>query len=254
MNISFLGTGGGRFVVLNQLLTTGGFIIKSGNIKLLVDPGPGALIRAQQFKKNIKEINSIFVSHRHLDHYNDLEVCIEVMTSGATKKKGYLIGNKNVINSVSEYHLNLLEKYYSLKPDDEINFFDAKLTATKCVHKEKECIGFVLKDKKIIGYTADGEYYEGQEKYFLNCDCLIINCLRPRYAKMRGHMTSDKAKELIEKSKPKLAILQHFGMKMLFGVAEKEARWIEKETGIRTIAAKDGVSYNIDNKSLNEFL
>jgi len=70
-----------------------------------------------------------------------------------------------------------------------------------------------------------------------------------------GHMTADKAKILVGRAKPKLAILQHFGMKMLFGVAEKEAKWIEQETGIKTIAARDGQIFELDeeNKRLIDY-
>ncbi len=262
MKITFLGTGGGRFVVLNQLRATGGFLIESKNLNMHVDPGPGALVRAKEFKKNLTKLNSVFVSHRHPDHYIDLEVVIESMTGGAKKKRGILISNESVIKGswdepavASKFHLNVLEEIYILKPDEEISFLNTKLKTTKCVHANGKCRGFVLEDEKKIGYTADSEYYNGQEDYFKKCDCLVINCLRPRNAEPYGHMTADKAKILIEKTKPKLAILQHFGMRMLFGVSERVAKWIEQETGIKTVAARDGQSYEIEkeNKSLANF-
>jgi phosphoribosyl 1,2-cyclic phosphodiesterase len=262
MKITFLGTGGGRYVLINQLRATGGFIIESKNLNMIVDPGPGALVRAKQFHKNLTKLNSVFVSHRHPDHYTDLEVAIEAMTGGAKKKRGILISNENVIKGsdnepavVSKFHLDVLEEIHILKPDEEISFLNTKLKTTKCVHANGKCIGFVLEDEKKIGYTADGEYYERQENYFKDCDCLIINCLRPRNAQPYGHMTADKAKILIEKAKPKLAILQHFGMKMLFGVAEREAKWISQETGIKTVTARDGQVFELEkeNKSLENY-
>ncbi len=44
-------------------------------------------------------------------------------------------------------------------------------------------------------------------------------------------------------------------MKMIFGVSERVAKWIEQETGIKTIAARDGQSYEIEkeNKSLENY-
>ena len=257
----FLGTGGGRYVTIQQIRATGGFIVKGRNVWMHVDPGPGALVRAKQYKVNLTKLNSIFVSHAHPDHCNDLEMIIEATTYGAKKKKGFLISNENVIKGseefrahVSKYHLGILEKCYIAKPDEKFNFLNIKLETTKCNHDEDKCMGFVLEDEKKLGYTADTEYYEGLENYFIGCDCLIINCLRPRNSKPYGHMTVDKAKILIERAKPKLAILQHFGMKMVFGNAEREAKLIEKNTGVKTIAAKDGGSYEVkEEKSLNEF-
>jgi ribonuclease BN (tRNA processing enzyme) len=247
--------------MINQIRATGGFIVESENLRIHVDPGPGALVRAKQYSVKLNKLNSIFVSHAHPDHCNDLEMVIEAMTYGAKKKKGFLISNKNVIKGskqfrprISKYHLEILEKYYIAKPDEEFNFLNIKLKTTKCNHDEEKCISFVLEDEKKLGYTADTEYYEGLEDYFVGCDCLIINCLRPRNSEPYGHMTVDKAKILVEKAKPKLAILQHFGMKLLFGVAEREAKWIEQETGIKTIAARDGGSYEVkEEKSLKEF-
>ncbi|MCK4429134.1 MAG: MBL fold metallo-hydrolase [Candidatus Aenigmarchaeota archaeon] len=259
MKITFLGTGGGRYVAMNQLRATGGFIIESKNLNMHVDPGPGALVRAKQFKKNLTKLNSIFVSHCHPDHYTDLEMVVECMTRGAKEKRGNLISNERVIKGsdvdgsvISKFHRDVIENIYLLKSDEKISFLNVNLKTTKCLHADGECMGFVLEDEKRIGYTADGEYYDGQEDYFKDCDCLIINCLRPRNAQPYGHLTSDKAKILIEKAKPKLAILQHFGMKMLFGTAEMEAKWIEHETGIKTVAARDGQIFELDgeNKSL----
>jgi len=257
MKLTFLGTGGGRHVVISQLRATGGFIVEGVQLKMHVDPGPGALVRAREFKKDLKKNNAIFVSHAHPDHYTDLEMVIEAMTLGAKKKRGTLITSESVLNNkgsdrtiVPKYHLDVLESYHSLKPDEEIEILGAKIKATKCKHSEEKCIGFVLTDEngEKLGYTSDGEYYPGQENYFEGCNCLIINCLRPRNTPNYGHMTSDNARTLIEKANPNLAILQHLGMKMLFGVAEREAKWIEKETGIKTIAATDGMVIELGGK------
>lgn len=261
MEISFLGTGGGRYVLMQQVRATGGFIVKGKNVRMHVDPGPGALVRANQFHEKLNRLNAVFVSHAHPDHYIDLEMVVESMTYGARKKKGFLITNEEIIEggeksrpAISKYHLGTLEKYYVVGPDEEINFLNSKLKTTKCQHDNDKCIGFVLEDDKKLGYTADTEYYDGLENYFTGCDCLIVNCLRPRNSEPYGHMTADKAKILIEKAKPKMAILQHFGMKMVFGTADKDAKWMTKETGIKTIAARDGKSYEIKKeKSLGEF-
>lgn len=176
MKLTFLGTGGGRHVVISQLRATGGFIVEGGTLKLLVDPGPGALVRAREFKKDLKKMNVIFVSHAHPDHYTDLEMAIEAMTLGAHQKRGVLIGSESVIfgtederTIVSKYHLGIVEKYFSLVPGDEIEIPGAKIRATKCQHSEKKAVGFLLTDEtgEKLGYTSDGEYYDGQPSSFL---------------------------------------------------------------------------------------
>lgn len=261
MKITFLGTGGGRFAMIYQLRSTGGFIIESENLKMCVDPGPGTLVKANQYKRDLTKIDLLFVSHGHVDHRTDTEVVIEAMTAGVKKKKGILISNKECIKGTddvtpiaSRYHLDSLEKVYIVGYDKEIEVAGTTIKTTKCNHGERECMGFVFEDEKRIGYTSDGEYYEGQEEYFKNCDCLIINCLRPRGENYYTHMVASTAKILIDRAKPKIAILTHLGVKMLFGVAEREAAWIQKETGIKTLAARDGQTIELKNeKSLKEF-
>ena len=107
----------------------------------------------------------------------------------------------------------------------------------------------MFRGSETLGYTGDGEYFEGQEKYFEGCDYLIANVLRPRGVKWPEHMNTEQAAKLIGLVKPKLAVLQHFGMLMVRANPEKEAKWIEKQTGVRTIAAKDGMKLDFGKES-----
>ena len=99
MKITFLGTGGGRFSAISQRRMTGGFRIDNLNGKNYhVDPGPGALVRTYQFGFDPRNLDGVFVSHAHTDHYNDAEILIEAMTRGMTKEYGVVLGNKSVLD------------------------------------------------------------------------------------------------------------------------------------------------------------
>ena len=92
MKITFLGTGGGRFSAISQRRMTGGFRIDNLNGKNYhVDPGPGALVRTYQFGFDPRNLDGVFVSHAHTDHYNDAEILIEAMTRGMTKEYGVVM-------------------------------------------------------------------------------------------------------------------------------------------------------------------
>lgn len=54
-------------------------------------------------------------------------------------------------------------------------------------------------------------------------------------------MTTNDAIKIIEEAYPEHAILTHFGMQMIFKGPAGEAKLIEKETGVPTIAARDGM-------------
>ncbi|MDD5771107.1 MAG: hypothetical protein PHO81_02585, partial [Candidatus Omnitrophica bacterium] len=43
--IKFLGTAGARFVMIKQLRASGGLWVSSGQANVLIDPGPGSIVR-----------------------------------------------------------------------------------------------------------------------------------------------------------------------------------------------------------------
>jgi phosphoribosyl 1,2-cyclic phosphodiesterase len=242
MKITFLGTAGGRIVIMTQMRASGGFVLEMDNERIHVDPGPGALVRAKEYGVNLRKLTGLIVSHAHTDHYTDAEIIIESMTEGTKKKRGVLIGNEHVINggdsyrpAVSHYHLKLLKRYEVLKPGDKTKIGDMEITATPTKHGEKKALGFVFRGSKTLGYVGDSEYFEGLEDHFRNCDYLVLNVLRPKNVEWPEHMNSNQAVKLLKKIKPSLAIIQHFGMKMLRANPEREAKWIEKQTGVKTI-------------------
>ena len=51
--IKFLGTAGARFVVSKQTRKSGGIWLNIDETKLLIDPGPGSLIRCLSSKPKI---------------------------------------------------------------------------------------------------------------------------------------------------------------------------------------------------------
>ena len=76
--IKFLGTAGARFVVIKQLRKSGGIWITLDDTNLLIDPGPGSLLRclSSKPKLNPKDLDGIILSHKHIDHSNDINIMI----------------------------------------------------------------------------------------------------------------------------------------------------------------------------------
>lgn len=246
IKIKFLGSGGGRFTTITQKRATGGFYIDSKEVKIYVDPGPGALIHALNQKIPLSELDIIFVSHAHTDHINDLSVLIEALSKGCRKKKGIFVGSISAVNYLDEYHKKCLEKVVPLKYEEKFEYKNVVLNATKALHTDKTTIGFVLdvEDKK-IGYMADSVFFEGFAEQFKNCDLLIVNCAVPKnpYKHMgvekAKHMDAFDAVKLLKTAKPKIAVLNHYGISMLKAKPENIAKFIEKESGIKTKAIKD---------------
>ena len=90
--IKFLGTAGARFVMIKQLRASGGLWVSSGETNILIDPGPGSIVRCASSRPKLDpgKLDAIILTHRHLDHANDINVMIEAMTEGGFKKRGVL--------------------------------------------------------------------------------------------------------------------------------------------------------------------
>lgn len=54
-------------------------------------------------------------------------------------------------------------------------------------------------------------------------------------------MTTDDAIKIIDETHPEMALITHFGMQMILKGPEREAKLIEKKTGVPTRAAFDGM-------------
>ena len=69
--ITFLGTGGARIMVANQILASGGLWLNLGGTEILIDPGPGSIVQSTKRKLRANKLSAIILSHRHLDHSAD---------------------------------------------------------------------------------------------------------------------------------------------------------------------------------------
>lgn len=254
MKITFLGTGGGRFSTIGQRRMTGGFRIDNlRGRNYHIDPGPGALVRTYQFGLDPRNLSGVFISHSHTDHYTDAEILIEAMTKGMTRDNGVIIGSESVFDGfeqfgpcISNYHRSKSQNII-LKPDKYKKFNGVSIKGTKTIHGDPTGIGFQINEGNIkISYTSDTSNFDGLEEYHKGADILIGSVLRSGDKTIRGHMCSKNFADLIKKVKPKLAIMTHFGLKMINSNPISEAKEITRKTGIKTLAAFDGMSLEVN--------
>ena len=254
MKIIFLGTGGGRFSAINQRRMTGGFRIDNlGGKNYHIDPGPGALVRTYQFGLDPRNIDGIFVSHAHTDHYNDAEILIESMTKGMTQNYGTIIGSRSVLSGfdlwgpcISDYHQSK-SKVLELEEGDIRYFDNCLIRGTPTRHGDPKGVGFQIEYKDFkISYTSDTSYFPELSEAHEGADIFIASVLRPGGKSIKGHLCSSGFIKLIKEIKPKLAIMTHLGLKMISNNPIGEAKRITKLTGVKTLAAFDGMSLDIN--------
>jgi phosphoribosyl 1,2-cyclic phosphodiesterase len=253
----FLGTGGGRFATITQKRRTGGIRLISKSLNLHIDPGPGALIYSIESGLNPQKIQALIISHRHPDHYSNAEVLVEAMTNGMLKKRGIIAAPPNILEGnkiagpvISIYHQKMTERTILLKSGTNFKVGKIKITATTTRHTDPETVGFRIQIPEFgdIGYTSDTEYFKGIEDEYKDVRVLIIAVMRPLGNPWIGHMTPEEAVKILNAVKPEIAIATHFGMKMIYSGPNYEVKMIEKQTGVTTIAAFDGMILELGEK------
>jgi phosphoribosyl 1,2-cyclic phosphodiesterase len=253
----FIGTGGGRVVMSNQVRTMGGFVLKIPDLQIHIDPGPGALSGTAGTKIKPSKTDAIIVTHEHTDHANDINAIINAMTLDGVNPRGVLIsvksvtsGSDNEVPWLRNHYRKQLKEIFELKNKDKVKINETTITATKIKHDVEDCIGIRIEGPDVsLGYTSDTAYFKELHQEFKDIAVLVINVLRPGSDKWKTHMCTDDAIKLIDEVKPELAIITHFGQKMINANPLLEAREIQKRTGVRTIAADDGVEVNLEGLS-----
>ncbi len=215
-----------------------------------MDPGPGALVKAREYGVNLRANNVILVSHAHLDHCNDLNAVISAMTHDGLDKNGILIGSKSVMVGVdgerpyiTRHHRKCLDKFLSLESGNSVKFGkDIELKTLRTMHRDPTEIGFkFISDKFSIGYTGDTAFFPELIDELQGSDILILNNLEPFGYKNEDHLSSEDSVKIISRVRPKLAILTHFGQKIIEQNPIYQAREIQRRTNVQTIAARDGL-------------
>ncbi len=247
-SLTFLGTGGGRVVVFRQIRQSGGMWLNIDGVNLLIDPGPGSLVRIFENGFDTRDIDVIVVSHRHLDHCADLNSVVESASESKKNPKDILVCPSDVIEGddpiLLKYLREAVKEYRYIKENVEISYKNIKIVGTvKHIHQGAETYGieFHSKDKKVV-YVPCGRFYEGMlEGYSENADLMIFNTTFPVEMDDYYHLSAQDVEVMLKKYKPKKAVITHFSIAMLKADPERIAARLSRKTGLPVIAAYDGM-------------
>lgn len=252
----FLGSGGGRHHIRTQERATGGMLYKFNGVQAHIDPGPGAIVRINQFQQDPLKTELFIVTHAHIDHMNDISVIIEGSREQLHDrqykyfKKGTLITTAEVARFISDYHKAMLEKIVLFKQGDIYEYNGATITAKKVVHTQVEGFGVQFNlDSYSIAFSSDTQIFEGFAEQFSGVDILVLNLLRPDSITCRRHLCTDEVIPYLNNITPplKALVLTHFGAMMTgFKTVENrvpsQIKKFQEQTNIKTvIASEDGL-------------
>ena len=252
ISVRFLGTGGARFVVARQIRASGGMWMRFGETQVHVDPGPGALVRARSVVPPCEpaQLDAIVLSHKHLDHANDVNVMAEAMSQGGWKKRGTIFAPRDAFEGdpvVFPYVRGYVEDSVYLEERGGPYAIGDVAFETSIRHRHGvETYGLHFRyNGASLSYLPCGRLFpELIDDYAAHApEVLVLNVLRYRDTMDVDHLTYDDARAVLAGVRPKTAILSHFGTKMLERDPNRLARDLEDELGLRVYAAHDGWTY-----------
>lgn len=245
--IKFLGTAGARFVMIRQLRASGGLWISVLGKSILVDPGPGSIVRAAASRPKLdpSKLDAIILTHRHLDHAGDINVMIEAMTEGGFKKKGVVFCPQDALGEdpvILNHVRTFPERMEILKQNTKYKVGDFVFeTSMRHIHPvETYGIKFKIKHTS-VSLLTDTRYFKELNEFY-NTDIIIICVVFKEPRPGIDHLCLDDVRQIISDVQPKKAILTHFGMTMLQAKPHIQAEELSHKLGIEVMAAYDGMT------------
>ena len=252
-SIKFLGTAGARFVVMKQLRASAGVWLTLAGTNILIDPGPGTLVKCWRSKPKLdpSRLDAIVLSHKHLDHSGDINVMIEVMTNGGFRKRGLVFAPKDALEEdpvILHYLRDYPERIELLEEGGRYEIGPVTLeVAKRHIHSvETYGLNFYTQERS-VSFIIDTYFFPEISKIYPG-QILVINVVRLKGDDRTDiqHLNMEDARRIIAQAKPKLAILSHFGMTVIRAKPWELAEKMREELGINVVAARDGMSINFD--------
>lgn len=245
--IKFLGTAGARFVMIKQLRSSGGLWVSYKGTNLIVDPGPGSIARCALSKPKLDptKLDGILLTHRHLDHSNDINVMIEAMTEGGFKKRGTVFLPADAIEEdplILKHLRPVIGDIRILEERKEYELGEIRFRVPARQRHPVSTYGLLFDFKPSVSLIADTKYYEGIEELY-RAEVVIINVVFYEDRPGIEHLSLADARKIIRDMKPRTAILTHFGMTMLTHKPHILAEDLSDELNTRVLAAYDGMKF-----------
>ncbi len=247
--VRFLGTAGTRFVMLSQRRASGGIWFSYGGAHGVIDPGPGSLaqICAAQPPLSVIEIDTLILTHRHIDHSSDLNVLVEGMTLRSREPKGRVVLTRDSLDDGDAVLLKYAQKrveHLKFHKDGKRRNIRPGVTVESVLHAHRgvECYGLVFRSDNLPtwGLISDTAALPSFPERYRECELLVVNVALPFPWGRVDHMSLPDLSSLLQKLHPKLVVMTHMGGHLLdMGPDLVASTLTTKES--KVVPARDGM-------------
>lgn len=217
MEITFLGTG---VAIPQKDRVQSGMIVRLEEKPLLIDCGSGVLNRFPEAGISHVEVDTVLLSHLHLDHVADLHPLI---------KANWLRGNTSMKvygpEGTEEWFSKVLDAYEYIQEEVDVDViellpgkeftpdgFDCEISCIEAIHSVPSLAYRITGEDGEFVYSGDTEPSREIIKLAEGADLLIHECSFPPSMKVTNHTTPSTLADILEECDPEIGsiCLTHF--------------------------------------------
>jgi phosphoribosyl 1,2-cyclic phosphodiesterase len=202
------------------------------------------------------EINTIIVTHRHIDHSSDVNALAEGMTLMARAPKGFVLLTRDCLENGDGVLMGYLRGRIKTTAfhEDGASVSPCPGTTVESVahfHHGVECFGLIFKGDglPVWGVISDTAPMPHFPERYAGCELIIINTTLMYPRARLDHMALTDVKSLLELLRPKVAVVTHMGGELLDRGGEYISRSLSSKH-TKVIAAADGMTLGLEDASL----
>ncbi|MBU1117608.1 MBL fold metallo-hydrolase [Patescibacteria group bacterium] len=225
MKLDILGTGT-FFANINR--TASAFILEIENKKILIDCGPGTLVRLSQIGLSPEDLDYVFITHFHPDHTSDLFPLFmnyrlsDLLVPGSVKKFPKFYGPEGLDKFLSAYSHNsellAYDAWGKIKVFEYQSLINIDNYVVKPFKVDHSAFGLPARayalrfesNNKVVVFSGDSTKCDGLQTACQNADIFVCDASSPKNQASPAHMDTYDIGEISQQSQVKKVILTHF--------------------------------------------
>ncbi len=211
MKVQLLGTGVG---IPQRGRAQSGLIMEIDEKPILFDCGCGVLQRIFESGYRHTDIDTIVLSHLHLDHVSDVPGLLkanwlcDVLDTTIYGPAGTQRWLDRVFNTYDYMKGKMNIEVKELQPGDSFSIGDTTIRCAAGVHSVPS-LGYRVEDEAVVVYSGDTQPCESIMELGKECDLMIHECSFPVDFEVTFHTTPSTLRPLLKNSGIKKLYLTH---------------------------------------------
>lgn len=184
---------------------------------VLVDCGSGTLLQLERARKSYRDIDAVFITHMHPDHFADLMPLIHALfyTPRFRRRKDlYIAAPAGFISYYEKAVASILGEpqdfsIHMTEINDKLHLGPFSVTSAKTVHSPDSIAYRFEHNGRAAVFTGDADYDQELISLSIKADLLIADCSFPGAEKAKGHLTSRECGLVAQKAGVRKLLLSH---------------------------------------------